>query len=68
MAGCTVCASSLFSKPRLSAVGGRRIVTDAASVPDFVARYNHSADWGSMTVAGLGRQLAIDGPSMLGVN
>lgn len=42
--------------------GGGRIVTDTASVPDFVARYNHSGDWGSFTVAGLGRQLAIDGP------
>lgn len=40
--------------------GGGRIVTDTASVPDFVARYNHSGDWGSFTVAGLGRQLAID--------
>lgn len=43
--------------------GGGRIVTDTASVPDFVARYNHTGDWGSFTVAGLGRQLAIDGPS-----
>ncbi len=41
--------------------GGSRIVTDVASVPDFVARYNHAADWGSFTIAGLGRQLAIDG-------
>ncbi len=40
--------------------GGARIVTDTASVPDFVARYNHSGDWGSFTIAGLGRQLAID--------
>ena len=41
--------------------GGARIVTDTASVPDFVARYNHSGDWGAFTIAGLGRQLAIDG-------
>jgi len=41
--------------------GGGRIVTDTASVPDVVARYNHSADWGGFTIAGLGRQLSIDG-------
>lgn len=43
--------------------GGARIITDTASVPDFVARYNHTGDWGGFTIAGLGRQLAIDGPT-----
>ena len=42
--------------------GGGRIVTDTANIPDLVVRYNHRADWGSFTVAGLGRQLGIDGP------
>ncbi len=42
--------------------GGPRIVTDTANVPDLVVRYNHTADWGHFTVAGLGRQLGIDGP------
>jgi hypothetical protein len=42
--------------------GGGRIVTDTSNVPDFVLRYNHSADWGQFTIAGLGRQLGIDGP------
>lgn len=42
--------------------GGTRIVTDTANIPDLVLRYNHVADWGHFTVAGLGRQLGIDGP------
>lgn len=42
--------------------GGARLVTDTANIPDLVLRYNHSADWGSFTVAGLGRQLGIAGP------
>ncbi|QOC22117.1 porin [Wenzhouxiangella sp. AB-CW3] len=41
--------------------GGARIVTDTASIPDLVARYNHDADWGQFSVAALGRQLGIDG-------
>ncbi len=43
--------------------GGGRIVTDTASVPDFVLRYNHSAEWGSFVAAFLARQLGIDGPA-----
>ena len=42
--------------------GGGRLVTDTANVPDFVVRYNHQADWGHFTAAGLVRQLGIDGP------
>ncbi len=42
--------------------GGARLVTDTANIPDLVLRYNHSAEWGSFTVAGLGRQLGIAGP------
>ncbi len=38
--------------------GGARIVTDDNSVPDVVVRYNHTADWGGLTVAGLTRQLS----------
>ncbi|MCC2616356.1 porin [Aestuariibacter halophilus] len=37
--------------------GGGRIVSDDNTVPDFVARYTHSADWGHIAVAGLLRQL-----------
>lgn len=37
--------------------GGTRIVTDDNSLPDVVARYNHTADWGGLTVSGLVRQL-----------
>ena len=40
--------------------GGGRIVTDTAYIPDIVARYTHSGDWGNFVVAGLGRQLSID--------
>lgn len=38
--------------------GGTRIVTDDNSLPDVVARYNHTADWGGVTVSGLVRQLS----------
>jgi len=37
--------------------GGGRIVADDNKVPDFVARYNMSGDWGGMTVAGIVREL-----------
>jgi len=37
--------------------GGGRIVTDDNSMPDFVVRYNHKADWGHVTVSALLRQL-----------
>ena len=40
--------------------GGARIVTDTASIPDLVVRYNHNADWGQFSMAALGRQLGID--------
>ena len=43
--------------------GGGRLVTDTANLPDLVVRYNHSADWGQVTLAALGRQLGIDGPA-----
>lgn len=35
-----------------------RVVTDDNSMPDVVLRYNHTADWGGLTVAGLSRQLS----------
>ena len=38
--------------------GGGRIVSDDNGTPDFVARYNHKADWGHLTVSALLRQLA----------
>ncbi|MCP4272948.1 MAG: porin [Gammaproteobacteria bacterium] len=40
--------------------GGGRIVTDDNGMPDFVARYNHKAKWGHVSVATLLRQLAYD--------
>ncbi len=40
--------------------GGGRIVTDDNTMPDLVARYNMTGDWGSFTVAGLLRQLRYD--------
>lgn len=41
--------------------GGGRVVSDDNMVPDLVARYNLSGDWGSFTVAGILRELACDG-------
>ncbi|MCW8879226.1 MAG: DcaP family trimeric outer membrane transporter [Kangiellaceae bacterium] len=40
--------------------GGGRIVTDDNGTPDFVARYNHKADWGHVSVAALLRSLAYE--------
>ncbi|MCP1728420.1 hypothetical protein J2T60_002420 [Natronospira proteinivora] len=40
--------------------GGDRLVTDTGVFPDMVARYNHSADWGSLSLSALLRDLAID--------
>jgi hypothetical protein len=40
--------------------GGTRIVTDDNTVPDFVARYNLTQSWGSLSVAVLARQLAYE--------
>lgn len=41
--------------------GGARITTDANATPDFTASYNLKTDWGVVRVAGLLRQIAIDG-------
>jgi len=41
--------------------GGGRVVSDDNIMPDLVARYNLSGDWGSFTVAGILRELACDG-------
>ncbi|PKM20319.1 MAG: porin [Gammaproteobacteria bacterium HGW-Gammaproteobacteria-15] len=41
--------------------GGTRITTDANATPDFTASYNLKTDWGVVKVAGLLRQIAIDG-------
>lgn len=40
--------------------GGGRIAADDNSVPDFIARYTHKADWGHVKVAGIARQLSYD--------
>lgn len=40
--------------------GGARIVTDDNGVPDVVARYNLTGDWGSLSLAGIARELAYD--------
>ncbi|WP_198300769.1 DcaP family trimeric outer membrane transporter [Cellvibrio sp. PSBB006] len=40
--------------------GGARIVTEDSGIPDLVARYNFKGDWGSLSVAGLARQLSYD--------
>lgn len=40
--------------------GGTRVTTDDNSLPDLVARYNHSAAWGSLSAAMLARQLAYE--------
>jgi len=39
---------------------GDSITADDNTLPDAVARYNWSGDWGSMTVAGILRQMRID--------
>jgi hypothetical protein len=41
--------------------GGGRVVADDNLMPDLVARYNLSGDWGNFTVAGIYRELACDG-------
>ncbi|RZU45334.1 hypothetical protein EV700_2153 [Fluviicoccus keumensis] len=43
-------------------VGGvaGRVVTDDNGVPDLVARYNHKAGWGAMSVAVLLRELSME--------
>ena len=40
--------------------GGGRIVADDNGTPDFVARYNHKADWGHISFAALLRSLAYE--------
>jgi hypothetical protein len=40
--------------------GGDRIVADDNMVPDAVLRYNFKGDWGSITAAGILRQLAYE--------
>lgn len=41
--------------------GGARITTDDNSTPDFTASYNLKTGWGVVKIAGLLRQIAIDG-------
>ena len=41
--------------------GGGRVIADDNRVPDVVARYNMSGDWGSFTAAGILRELRCDG-------
>ena len=40
--------------------GAARVVTGNNSVPDVIARYTHSADWGHFGVAGMVRQLKYE--------
>jgi hypothetical protein len=40
--------------------GGGRIVADDGALPDAIAKYTHSADWGYVKVAGMARQLAYE--------
>lgn len=40
--------------------GGGRILADDSAIPDVIARYTHSTDWGYIKVAGLARQLSYD--------
>ena len=40
--------------------GGRRIITESAAFPDFVARRNFAGKWGTFAVAGMLRQLKHD--------
>ncbi|KKO44234.1 porin [Arsukibacterium ikkense] len=41
--------------------GGARITTDDNATPDFTASYSLTTDWGVLRVAGLMRQISIDG-------
>ena len=40
---------------------GGRVVADDSKIPDVVLRYNLKRDWGTLTAAGMLRQLACDG-------
>jgi hypothetical protein len=40
--------------------GGPRIVADDGQIPDLVARYNYSGDWGSFTAAAIARELRFE--------
>jgi hypothetical protein len=37
--------------------GGPRIITEAATLPDFVGRHNFAGEWGTFSVAGILRRL-----------
>jgi hypothetical protein len=37
--------------------GGGRIVTESSTIPDLVGRYNLNGDWGTVSLAGIIRQL-----------
>ncbi len=43
-------------------LGGSRIVAGSSALPDLVARYNFSGNWGKLSVAGIYRQLSYDDP------
>ncbi|MEM7781244.1 MAG: DcaP family trimeric outer membrane transporter [Pseudomonadota bacterium] len=47
---------------------GARVLAGDDQLPDFVARYNHSGDWGSLTAAGIVRQLHISKDDLFGVD
>jgi len=44
----------------ITPVGGGRIEADSNMIPDVVARYNLTGNFGNVSLAGIGRQLRID--------
>jgi len=45
---------------RITAYQGGTITADDNTLPDAVARYNFTGDWGAFTIAGILRQMRID--------
>ncbi|MFC2085713.1 DcaP family trimeric outer membrane transporter [Bacteroidota bacterium] len=41
---------------------GDRVVTESGRIPDIFARYNAAGDWGTFSVAAIGRALSTDNP------
>ena len=48
----------------ITPVGGGRIEADSNTVPDIVARYNLTGDFGNIAFAGIGRQLRLETTTM----
>jgi len=47
---------------------GARVIAGDDQLPDFVARYNWSGDWGNFTAAGIVRQLHVSTDDLMGVD